>query len=115
MNKIKNLFKMEQIGLLLAFLVICILFSILSPVFFTQTNLLNVLRQISLVAISGIGVSLIILLGEIDLSIGSAQAFIGIIAVSILNRTQSVFLAIIGGLVVGGLIGLLNGVLVTKG
>ena len=104
----------DQAGLLIAFILLCIVISYLSPVFLKTSNLKNVLRDASLVAISGIGLVMIILLGEIDLSVGSSQALVGISSVALLNASGSVALALIGALIIGALIGLINGLLVTK-
>ena len=104
----------EQAGLLLALVLLCVVISFLTPVFFTALNIKNVLRDASLVAIAGIGMVMIILLGEIDLSVGSTQAVIGILAVAVLNQMDSVFLALLAALLAGAVIGLCNGLLVTK-
>ena len=104
----------EQAGLLLALVLLCVVISLLTPVFFTALNIKNVLRDASLVAIAGIGMVMIILLGEIDLSVGSTQAVAGIIAVAVLNQMDSVLLALLAALLAGAVIGLCNGLLVTK-
>jgi ribose transport system permease protein len=109
-----SLLHSEQAGLLLALLLLCLVIFILTPVFLTGANVKNVLRDASLVAIAGIGMVMIILLGEIDLSVGSTQALVGILAVSLLNGTESVFVALIGALSAGAGIGLINGLLVTR-
>ena len=57
---------------------------------------------------------MIILMGEIDLSIGSTQALVGIFCVWLLNASGSIALAIIGSIALGALLGLINGLLVTK-
>ncbi len=106
--------KNEQAGLLLALLILCLVISILNPVFFSALNLKNVLRDASLVAIAGIGMVMVILLGEIDLSVGSVQAAAGIVAVSVLNSQHSIYLSLFAALVTGAAIGLVNGLLVTK-
>ncbi len=115
MSKIfSRIFHSEQAGLLLALLVLCLVISLLSPVFFTAINIKNVLRDASLIAIAGIGMVMIILLGEIDLSVGSTQAVAGVIAVAVLNQMDSVWLALLAALLAGALVGLCNGLLVTK-
>ena len=115
MSKIfSRIFHSEQAGLLLALLVLCLVISLLSPVFFTAINIKNVLRDASLIAIAGIGMVMIILLGEIDLSVGSTQAVAGVIAVAVLNQMDSVWWALLAALVAGALVGLCNGLLVTK-
>ena len=105
----------EQMSLIIALLFLCMVISFISPVFLTAFNLTNVLRQSSLVAITGIGMAMIILTGEIDLSVGSSIAVVGVSTVWILNRFGSISLAILSGIVLGGIIGLVNGLLVTKG
>ena len=115
MSKIfSRIFHSEQAGLLLALLVLCMVISLLSPVFFTAINIKNVLRDASLIAIAGIGMVMIILLGEIDLSVGSTQAVAGVIAVAVLNQMDSVWWALLAALLAGALVGLCNGLLVTK-
>ena len=111
---ISRIFHSEQAGLLLALLVLCLVISLLSPVFFTAINIKNVLRDASLIAIAGIGMVMIILLGEIDLSVGSTQAVAGVIAVAVLNQMDSVWWALLAALLAGALVGLCNGLLVTK-
>jgi len=86
----------------------------LSPVFFTALNIKNVLRDAALVAIAGIGMVMVILLGEIDLSVGSVQAVAGIVAVAVLNSFSSVFVALGATLFAGACIGLINGLLITR-
>ena len=115
MSKVfSRIFHNEQAGLLLALVLLCLVISLLTPVFFTAINIKNVLRDASLVAIAGMGMVMVILLGEIDLSVGSTQAVAGIVAVAVLNQTESVLLAFGVVLLAGALIGLCNGLLVTK-
>ena len=111
---IRRLLKNEHTGLLFALLLLCVVISILNPVFFSALNIKNVLRDASLIAIAGIGMVMVILLGEIDLSVGSIQAAAGIVAVAVLNDQESIYLALGAALLTGGLIGLINGLLVTK-
>jgi ribose transport system permease protein len=111
---IRNIFSGEQAMLVIALVVLCIITTLLTPVFLSSTNIMNVLRQTSLTAITGIGMVMIILMGEIDLSVGSTQAVVGVITVWILNATGNVALAILGGLLTGAILGFFNGFLVTK-
>ncbi len=71
----------DQAGLALALLLLCGVLSTLSPVFLTVGNITNILRDASIVAIADFGMVVIILQGEIDLRIGSAQAVVGILTV----------------------------------
>jgi len=100
--------------LILALVALCAITYFLKPVFLSERNIMNTLRQVSLTAICGFGLTMIILVGEIDLSVGSQQAVAGIITVSVLNATGSIFLATVAALSAGIVVGLLNGLLVTK-
>lgn len=114
-NRIRKIIQFEEIALLLALIAICVALSILTPAFVSRTNIMNILRQVSLTAITGFGMAMLILLGEIDLSVGSSQALVAILAIRILNSTGSVALGICSGLLLGGLIGFINGLLTVKG
>lgn len=96
----KKITKMEEAVLLIALFVMLVVMSVLSPYFFTTKNIMNILNQASITLIAGIGMTLLILIGEIDLSIGSAAAFVGIITVKMINATGNIFLGIVIGLVI---------------
>jgi ribose transport system permease protein len=104
----------DLLVLLTVLVVLCIIVSFLTPVFFSQRNIMNTLRQVSLTAICGFGLTMVILVGEIDLSVGSQQAIAGISSIYILNATHSIPLAIAAALGCGVIVGAINGILVTK-
>jgi ribose transport system permease protein len=93
--------------------------AVASPYFLQVRNLLNILRQVSYTGVIGLGMTFVIISGGIDLSVGSAAAFTGGLAVLMLNRfgggVPAIILAILVGLVVGTLTGMFNGLIVTKG
>jgi len=108
--QILNKFK-TGIGLLILVTVL----SFMSPYFLTIPNLLNVVRQVSIIAIVSFGMTMVILTGGIDLSVGSMLAFSGAIAAGmIVNSGLNVFLAIFIGLAAGTALGLFNGIAVAK-
>lgn len=113
-NIFGRMMKNELSGLIIALAALMIVFGCLTSVFFTPLNITNILRQVSLNAIAAIGMTMIIISGEIDLSVGSIQALAGVAAVMALNATGSIFVAIIVALAIGVATGLCNGVLVTK-
>ncbi len=94
------------------FLVILIIASLLYDNFFTFLNLSNVLRQASILGIISIGMTLLIISRGIDLSVGSVLALSGILAASL--SEQGIIIAILVPLLVSGIIGLINGLIVTK-
>ena len=90
------------------------------PIFIMPSNLLMVLRQVSYTGIIALGMTLIIISGGIDLSVGSMAAFVGGIAVFLLIRfpTDSltgVFVSLLFALAFGAFCGFVNGFMVTKG
>lgn len=111
---IKGLFGIGELGLLITFVAIFIFFSISSRYFFTLRNLSNVLGQISISLISVIGFSILLINGEVDISIGSLQAVVALPLLLVMNATGSFLLGVIASLITGAIIGIINGFLVTK-
>jgi ribose/xylose/arabinose/galactoside ABC-type transport system permease subunit len=105
----------QPLFLYLAFLLLMVGFSLGSPVFLSSGNLLNIFNQTALVTIMAAGVALVIITGEIDLSVGSVLALSGVSAALFMNSvTQNWFLGAIVGITVGALVGLSNGILVAR-
>ncbi|HDL5698635.1 TPA: ABC transporter permease [Mannheimia haemolytica] len=99
----------------LAGLVLLILFfSVTNEYFFTSNNIMTVGLQTSTIALIGIGATCVILTGGIDLSTGSVVALSGVAAAMIVNAGVPVPLGMILGILVGGICGLINGILVTR-
>lgn len=103
----------RRYGTILIFVGIFILASILSPTFLTEANLTNVLRQVVVVSLLACGVTFIIILGHIDVSLGSVLALCGVMSASVMAMTGSITLAVIAGLAIGILTGLINGLVIT--
>ena len=110
----KAITSFEQSNLLIAVIIICVVIGSLTPVFFSGGNIMNLLRQASMAGIAGLGMTLIMLTGEVDLSIGSAQAMIGVFVVTVINATNSIFLGIVCGIGLGVAMGVFHATLVTK-
>jgi ribose transport system permease protein len=92
-----------------------IVLSILSPAFLTVNNILNILRQVSVISIIAAGETFVILTGGIDLSVGSILGLCGVLLAAVLKGTDSTFLGVLTGIGVGTFLGYCNGVLITKG
>jgi len=112
--KFRNLLKSE-LGLVFILISLIIIFSIFSKYFLTSRNLLNITRQISINLIVAIGMTFVIITGEIDLSVGSIAALAGVATGWVIVTTSSILLGIVAGIFVGVLIGLLNGALTVYG
>jgi ribose transport system permease protein len=104
-------FRLSPVGATL--LVVGAAFSLLTPSFLTLNNLLNVCTSASVVAIVGLGMTLAIASGNFDLSVGSTAAFAGCITMSMVPQI-GVLPAIGLGISAGGLIGWINGLVVTE-
>lgn len=88
------------------------LFALLSPHFMTAFNIGNVLTQAAFIGLLSIGMTLVILNGEIDLSVGAVLALASALAIGLQNEGWSTPVAITAGLAVGTVLGFLNGVVV---
>jgi len=91
-----------------------LLLAIAAPEFLSTENLLDVLRRGSAVAIAAVGMTLVIVLGEIDLSVGSTVAFSGVVGAIAAKAGAPLPLAILAGVLTGAGVGLVNGLLVTR-
>lgn len=100
---------------LIGLLLICIVITLISPRFLTVSNILNVLTQVSVNAILAIGMSFVILTGGIDLSVGSVLAITGAVVASFAKSGGNILPGIIVAIIIGAVIGLFNGLLVSKG
>ncbi|MBU3143577.1 ribose ABC transporter permease [Clostridium sp. CF012] len=100
---------------LIGLLILCIVISFITPRFLSIGNIKNVLTQVSVNAVIAVGMSFVILTGGIDLSVGSILAVSAAVAASIIKSTGNIYLAIIAALAIGCVIGLINGVLISKG
>ncbi len=100
---------------LIALLLIAVVFAFLTEHFFTFHNLMNVARQTSIYALLAAGMTLVLTLGEIDLSVGANAGFCGVVAAFLLKKVGiDVPVTFLLVLCVGGFVGLLNGFLVAK-
>ena len=106
---------MREFGVLVALIALVILFSITSPYFLKINNLLNIVRQISLLGIIAMGMTMIIVCAEIDLSVGAIYGAAATVCGMILTHGGSVWVSIVAALLVGIFFGTLNGVLTTYG
>jgi ribose transport system permease protein len=106
---------LQKLGPFIALLVIAVALSIVSHNFLTVDNLLNVMRQASINALIAFGMTLVILLGGIDLSAGSVLALSSVIIASLLTSGTPAIVATLAGLAAGGLMGFVNGLVISKG
>ncbi len=122
MNKVANvnkkidIYKMiRQYAVLIILVIISIITGIFNPIFFTLGNIVNVMGQVGVLGILSIGMTLVMISGGIDLSIGTALTLVAVIVAKIIvkNPSMSIWIAIIIGILVGISIGFINGVLIS--
>lgn len=112
-NRVVNFIKGQAIWIV--FFVLVIAFTIANPRFITGANLMIMLRQVAVWGIASIGMTFVILLGDIDLSTGSIITFVNVLcAYLMVNKGVGMVPAIIITLVAATLIGLLNGFMVSS-
>ena len=102
-------------GPLLGLILLCLIFTFTTNVFFSVRNALNILDQVTVLGILAVGMTLVIVIGGIDLSVGSILALV----MMVMGWVKETFevplpLAILVALLCGAVCGLLNGLLVTK-
>ena len=114
MSGIKKIFVRHSTFVILLALVL--LFSLVSSRFLRVSNLLNILDQSALLAVVAIGVTVTIIAGGIDLSVGSVVALVGAVSAGVIVRSGvPVPVGLLVGMAVGGAIGAFNGVMVVYG
>jgi ribose transport system permease protein len=115
LTRAEHLVRQRELGILIAALGMFVLLSIFSDKFLTVSNVLNVARQISILAIVACGMTYLFVSGELDLSVGSAYAMAAIVFGLIAVKTGAdPAIAVLGTVLFGALVGLVNGVITTK-
>lgn len=104
----------NRLGMLIILALLCIILAITAPNFLDLTNLLNVLKQVSINGILAAGMTLVILTGGIDLSVGAIVALSGVVSVMVSQSGVHPLLAIAVGLLVGAFFGFVNGFFTAK-
>ncbi|MCL6087990.1 MAG: ABC transporter permease [Actinobacteria bacterium] len=112
---VKKFFNIQSIGTILVFVAIFVFFSIKSPMFLTFDNIINIIRQVSILIIIGMGMTILLIAGQVDLSVGAIVGMTGVIsAMLVVNNHLPVYLSFIICILIGGVAGILNGIIVTK-
>jgi ribose transport system permease protein len=105
----------QKLGPLLGLIILVVIVSILNPSFLEPLNILNLLRQVAINALIAFGMTFVILTGGIDLSVGAILALSSALTAGMMVSGVDPILAIIIGCILGGLMGTVNGLFITKG
>jgi len=104
----------SKYGVILGLFLMIIFFSLKTPRFMSITNIINLLRQISILCLLSTGLTFCMILNEFDLAIGETCGFSGVLVASLLlagyNQVAAIFIVLLTGIVFG----LINGLIVTK-
>lgn len=111
---IKNI--ISKYGMYIAFVILIVILSAVSPAFLTSTNIINILRQISVIGIMAVGMTFVIATGGIDLSVGAVMALSGVISTSLVKGESQVplIMSLMAGLFIGLLCGAFSGFFISK-
>lgn len=104
----------QVITVAIGLVILCVVFGLVNPKFFSAMNVGNLLRQIAPILIIGIGQSYVLITGNIDLSIGSVVGMSCMISATLMTKGVSPIFAVIITLICCLVVGVLNGVLVAK-
>lgn len=105
---------LHKLSALITLLLLIFVFSFTSPAFLSVNNGLTVLLQTSVIGLLAIGMTMVIITGGIDLSVGSVLALSGVVAGLLIKAGLPVFPAMVFGVITGGFCGFLNGTVITK-
>lgn len=107
--------KSSIIPILILLAAILVLFSFLSPNFMTKNNIMNVLRQVSMIGIAGCGMIVVLLSGGLDLSIGAMVTFINVLCATMMVKGgMNPILACLLGVILATILGTVNGILIAR-
>lgn len=107
-------FNLRQLGPVLALIILMIIVTVMNPNFIRPANLLNLLRQVSVNALIAFGMTFVIITGGIDLSVGSVLALSSALTAQMMILGLHPLLATLAGILIGALLGSVNGIIITK-
>ncbi len=105
----------QKIAPFIGLILIIVIITAINPSFLSMSNILNVLRQVSINALIAFGMTFVILTGGIDLSVGSILALTGAVTAGMMASGVDPILAMLLGLFLGAVLGAINGVIIAKG
>jgi ribose transport system permease protein len=110
----RMLVERRYLFVLMLLLMVSVFLSLNTTTFLTSNNLFNIARACSWIAIAAFGESMVIIIGGVDLSVGAVMALAGLISALCLQAGLPIPLAIMAGLLTGGVLGWVNSILVGR-
>ena len=105
---------LQRFGLVIVFVILCMVLTALSDQFLTLSNARNILRQSSINGIISVGMTMVILTAGIDLSVGSVLALTGVVVADLVQKGWATPVALTAAVALGGLVGVVSGLIITK-
>ena len=114
-NTLVDLLKIREMAMILLILISCAIMSIASPYFLSLANFIAIARGFAMEGLVVVGMAMLLISGNFDLSVGSVMALAGICSAWLMVGLHlHPVAAVAGGVIVGGLAGLINGIVVTR-
>jgi len=113
-NSLQTLLHNQAVSLLFILLAIWVVLGILSPYFFTVSNLFEITLQTAVIAIIAAGETFVIISGGIDLSVGSVFACSAVVGGMLFQSTNNLFFSLSSTVAFGAFLGFLNGAIITR-
>lgn len=113
-EKLKKIFSNQQVVVVIALIVICIAFSVITPKFMQPSTFTNIAKSAYYISFMAIGVTFVICTGGIDLSIGTVAICSALVGGTLMEKGLPMILVLIVILLTGSLFGLINGLMVSK-
>ncbi len=114
MRQIFKKLQFQEAGILLSFIVICIVTAIINPIFISKANIIDLSRSVAFTLITAVGMTFVLISGGLDLSVGSQIGLAGMITGWGLVSGFPVIVSILLGLCVGLVVGLVNGLIIVN-
>ena len=114
LGKLRILINSQQWGIIIVLVLLVIVLGVSSPVFLSGRNIRNILQQVSTLGILSMGMTMLMISGGIDLSVGSSISVVAVIVGKLIKAGLPVGIPILAGLVIGCFIGLMNGLLASQ-
>lgn len=114
LNNRQKKINLREYGVVFGFVVLCLVITIATPAFAGQKNILNLLRQSSIIGIISAGMTFVIISGNFDISVGAVAALSGAVTMKLATSGVNIFLAMSAALLICAGVGLVNGFVVAK-
>ncbi len=112
---VKRFLKSKNSPIFFVLIALIVFFALMSENFLTQSNMLNVLRQVSMLGITSVGFVLVMITGGVDLSVGSQITFVNILAATLMVKAGvDPVLAALISIAAAVIIGFINGIIIIK-